>query len=573
MNSDLRARVERVAEIHALYNALKHDSDANAGAILGPMMADHPEFRAHGDTVASIVQSVVETVNDRDRADRRERLAELDPDHLAELEAEPESDDSEPLPTLPGTDAVDEVRLRCAPNPNGPWHIGSARMGAVMGTYASMYDGWLLVRFDDTDPATKRPDPAAYDMILTDLDYLGFTPDAVVRASDRMELYYDRAREVIEHGGAYACTCPQSTFASLKREGEPCPHREQSIEEALSDLESMIAGEYSAGEIVLRIRTDMAAPNPAERDWVALRVVDEAHPLESAADYRCWPMLDYQSAIDDHELGITHIIRGKDLQDSARRQGYLYAYFDWTYPEVVHWGRIRVDEYDVPMSTSELRARINDGSLVGWSDARAPTLRALRRRGIRGEAVTEAMLELGVSTSDVSLSMSSIYARNRELVDDEADRFFMVRDGRVFSLIGDVPDAAHPPRHPTDAARGDRHIPLDDRVAIEARDVPDHGERVWLKGIGCVELIRDAFSLTGEPINVVRDEDVPVIHWVPADRNVEVDVQAVEGSYTAQAEPGFRDAPLDAIVQFERVGFARVDEQRDDRTIVYFAHG
>ena len=140
-------------------------------------------------------------------------------------------------------------------------------------------------------------------------------------------------------------------------------------------------------------------------------------------------MLDFQSGVDDHLTGVTHIVRGIDLQDSAKRQRFVYDYFDWEYPEVVHWGHVNIDEFDAPLSTSTLSEMVADGQLDGWDDPRAPTLAALERRGVRGEAVVAAMVELGTSTSDVELSMSTIYARNRELVDNDADRRVRVRDG------------------------------------------------------------------------------------------------------------------------------------------------
>ncbi len=572
MDAALREEIEQAAERHALINAVKHEGAADPGAIMGPLMADHPEFREQADEIMGVIAPIVERVNALSSAARRARLASVAPDALEEIEAEPEDGDEPPLPGLPNVDADDEIRLRCAPNPNGPWHIGNARMGAVIGTYAEQYDGWMLCRFDDTDPDTKRPDLAAYDAILEDLGYLGFEPDDVIRASDRLALYYDRARELIETGGAYTCSCPQATFSDLKAEGEACPHRDKDPAVSREEFEAMVAGEYAEGDMVLRVRTDIEAPNPAERDWVAFRIVERPHPRAVAADDRCWPMLDFQSAIDDHETAITHIIRGKDLQDSAARQGYLYEYLDWTYPEVLHWGRIGVDAYDIPLSTSRIGELIQAGELDGWDDPRAPTLRSLARRGIRGEAVTSAMTELGVSTSDVELSMSSIYAENRERVDPEANRYFFVRDGHRLPLAGDVPDHAHPPRHPEEESRGDRDLAVGDAVLLESGDVPAREERVWLKGLGCLRHTRDALAWTGDDISAVRDEGVPVVHWVPAEGGVDVTVRAPDGTFSGVAEAGLREAEVDTVVQFERVAFVRIDDHRADHTIAYFTH-
>lgn len=571
MDDDLREQIEHEAAVSALYNAIKHDNEAQVGAIMGPLMGENPEFRAHGDRIPEIVAPVVERINALSSAERRERLEELEPDRLAALDAADEADgDDHPLGDLPNAEAYDEIRMRLAPNPNGPWHLGNARMPAVIGTYKQRYDGWMLCRFDDTDPETKRPDPDAYDAILDAIEYLGFEPDAVIRASDRLETYYEHARELIELGGAYTCSCLAAEFSELKNAGKPCPHRGKDIETVTEEFEAMVAGEFDPGDIVLRVRTDIEHKNPALRDWVAFRMIDTPHPREEAAGYRCWPVLDFQSGIDDHLAEITHIIRGIDLQDSARRQRFLYDYFGWEYPEVVHWGHVQLDAYDVKMSTSTIKGLIEEGELDGWADPRAPTLASLQKRGIRGEAIVSALIELGTSTSDVDLAMSSIYAANRELIDDDTDRAFFVRDG-VEKTVLNGPDAGSPPVHPDHEERGTRTIPVDRAVLLEPADVPPNGQRVWLKGYGCVRHTRDAFEYTGDSIEAVREENVPVVHWVPADETVPLTLRTMDGSVTGHAEPGLEAYAPDTVVQFERVGFARIEELNDE-ALAYFAH-
>ncbi|WP_254810093.1 glutamate--tRNA ligase [Natronosalvus amylolyticus] len=571
MDEDLRAAVEREAEKHALLNAVKHESDANVGAVMGPLMGDNPAFREHADEVPGVVGGVVARVNDLGREARRDRLETLAPDELAEIEAEDEDDDRL-LPDLPGAEDVDQVRMRCAPNPNGPWHIGHARMPAVIGTYRELYDGWFCVRFDDTDPETKRPDLDAYDAILEDLSYLGFEADETFVASDRLEIYYDHARDLIDAGGAYTCSCSGEAFSELKNAGEPCPHRDKPIETVHEEFEAMIDGEYESGEMVLRVKTDIEHKNPALRDFVAFRMVDTPHPREEASEYRCWPMLDFQSGIDDHLIGVTHIIRGIDLQDSAKRQRFVYDYFDWEYPEVIHWGHVQVDAYDVKMSTSTLKELIDAGELDGWDDPRAPTLKSLRRRGIRGEAITEAMAGLGTSTSDVDLAMSAIYANNRDLIDDESDRRFFVREGVEVGLAGSPPEQAAPKLHPDHENRGTRAIPVGDAVALEEDDLPGREERIWLKGLGCFQYTRDVLQYTGESIDVVRDGDVDVVHWVPAAESVPLTLRTMDGDVEGRAEPGVLDYDAGAVCQFERIGFVRLDQVDQAGSVAYYAH-
>ncbi|MFB6133532.1 MAG: glutamate--tRNA ligase [Halanaeroarchaeum sp.] len=584
MDDELRDRIEEEAERHALFNAIKHGDDAQVGAIMGPLMGENPEFREHGGEIPGIASPVVQRVNDLDAEAQRERLAELDPDALEALEAEDEAEETA-LPALPHADDYEEVRMRVAPNPNGPWHLGHARMPAVIGTYKERYDGSFICRFDDTDPETKRPDLDAYDQILRDIEYLGFEPDGVLKASDRLETYYAHARELIEEGGAYTCSCDADSFSALKNDGQACPHRGKDRATVRSEFEAMVDGEFEAGEMVLRVRTDIEHKNPALRDWVAFRMIDTPHPREEAASYRCWPMLDFQSGVDDHLTGITHIVRGIDLQDSAKRQRFLYEYFGWEYPEVIHWGHVQIDAYDVTMSTSTIAELIEAGELDGWDDPRAPTLQSVRRRGIRGGAIVDAMIELGTSTSNVDLSMSSVYANNRERIDDEADRRFFVRAGfrprtegaeRPYEAVTvplDGADAvARPPLHPDHEERGTRDVPVGDAVIIESDDLPPTGERVWLKGLGAVRYEGDRFVATDDDIEIVRSGDVEVVHWVSDGDHVPVRMRTMDGDVTGYAEPGVASYSPDAVIQFVRVGFARIDRHADDETVAYFAH-
>ncbi|WP_251330113.1 glutamate--tRNA ligase [Haloplanus pelagicus] len=569
MDSELRDRVERAARTHALLNAVKYDSDADVGAVMGPLMGENPDFREYADEIPGVVGGVVAEVNDLSAAEKRAELEDLAPEELAELEAEDEGEDH-PLPDLPNV-GDEGVVMRAAPNPNGPWHLGHARMPAVIGTYKDRYDGRFLCRFDDTDPETKRPDLDAYDAILESIDYLGFEPDDVLRASDRLETYYEHARKLIDLGGAYTCSCPQADFSDLKNAGEACPHRDKDAERTREEFEAMVDGDYSAGEMVLRVRTDITHKNPALRDWVAFRMIDRPHPRPEAADYRCWPMLDFQSGVDDHLTGVTHIIRGIDLQDSAKRQRFVYDYFDWEYPEVIHWGHVQVDEYDVTLSTSTIKELIDEGVLDGWDDPRAPTLASLERRGIRGEAIVDAMIQLGTSTSNVELSMSAVYANDRDLIDDDANRYFFVRNGVRKALHG-APDAGHPPVHPEHEERGRRDVPAGDAVLVEPADVPGDGERVWLKGLGCVRHVDGAFEYVGDDIAAVREEGVPVVHWVSAEGGVDLRLRTMDGDVIGVAEPGVAGVDADAVVQFERVGFARIDGEANGETVAYFAH-
>ncbi|MDY6765490.1 MAG: glutamate--tRNA ligase [Halobacteria archaeon] len=557
--------VRELAEKYALQNAVKYESDAETGSVMGKLMGEHPELRERGDEVAGVVNEAVRSVNSLSVEERKNRLDEIAPELIEELE-EDEAEEDKGLPELPNVG--EEVVMRFAPNPNGPPTLGSARGMVVNDEYVKEYDGRFILRFDDTDPVNKRPVPEAYDWFTEDAEWLGIDIHDVYRASDRVETYYEYAERLIERGGAYVCHCGQDEFSELKNEGQACPHRNRPVEENLEEWNKMVSGEYDEGEAVLRVKTDIEHKNPALRDWVALRIVKTPHPL--AGDrYNVWPMLDFQSGIDDHLTGVTHIIRGKDLRNSAGRQKFVYDYFGWEYPETIHWGRVSIEEYGT-LSTSSLSQAIEDGKYEGWDDPRVPTVRALRRRGIQPQAIRDALLDLGVSEADINFSMDHVYSKNRKIVDDTANRYFLVRDPVEVSIEDAEPKTARVPLHPDDEERGFRYLDVDDRIVIEPRDVPEVGERVRLKDLYNVEITsKDPVraEYIGNDLSLVRDEGVDVVHWLPPDA-LGARLRTPSGDETGLVEGGVRDEE-DNIVQFERVGFARVENVEDEITAIF----
>jgi glutamyl-tRNA synthetase len=396
----------------ALHNAILHKGKAAPNAVVSKLIGEHPELKLEARQISGLAAGIIADVNAMTLGEQRQLLQQIAPD--LQRKAIKAQHKKMYLPELPHHE---RVAVRFAPNPNGPATLGSARGIVVNSEYAKRYGGSFILRFDDTDPQTKRPMLEAYDWYLEDCKWLGTTPDVVVNASDRMEIYYHYAEELIAQGAAYVCTCSQPQFKKLKDAGLACPDRENAAEKNMRLWEQMLDGRLGEKEAVLRIKTDVTHKNPALRDWIGFRIVDTTHPRGLA--FRVWPMLDFESAIEDHELGVTHIIRGKDLRDSERRQEFLYNYMGWTYPFTLHWGRISIHEFG-KFSTSKLRSEIAKGLYSGWDDPRLPTLMALRRRGFYPEAVRLFILKLGINESDISVSLENLYAENRKLVDPVA---------------------------------------------------------------------------------------------------------------------------------------------------------
>ncbi|MFB6204637.1 MAG: glutamate--tRNA ligase [Candidatus Nanohaloarchaea archaeon] len=550
--------LEELARKYALKNAVEHGGECNPGAVIGKIFAEE-EFDDKG-KVTSVAQEVAEEVNSLSVEEQEEELENYEFD-----EQEQEHD---PIPDLPGAEEG-EVVVRFAPNPNGPPHIGHARGMVINGELRDKYSGKLILRYDDTDPVKKRPMKEAYEMYEEDYTWLGYTPDEVRYSSKNFDTYIEYAEKLIEDGHAYVCFCSQEEGSKHRAEGTACPHRDKSPEENMADWEKMRNGEISEGDATLKIKTDLDHKNPAVRDFVAFRIIDEPdHPV-TGDEYRVWPLLDFQGAIEDHVMGTTHIVRGKDLRASTKRQKYIYDYLDWEYPEVRYWGNVRISGFEAPVSGSTLGKMIEEGELNGWDDPRAPTLRALKKRGFRPEAIQEFFIEMGVSENDIEASAETLESANRDLV-EESDRYFFVRDP-VELEVEDVPENVEPelPLHPDHPERGYRRPGLvrdgdTVKVYIEREDLEDGFLR--LKGLCNIELSGKTAEYVEGDHTVAVEKDAPIIHWVSEAEDAEVHMPDGR-TFQGLVEPN--SIEKDEVVQFERFGFSRKESDGE----YYYAHG
>jgi glutamyl-tRNA synthetase len=550
---------------YALQNAVKYNKIPQAGAVMGKVMAI-PELRSHAKEISSLLEEVLGEINQMAPESWEKELEKRAPELVAELKEK-----KEPEKGLPPLEINGALVMRFAPNPNGPPTIGSARGIVVNSEYTRKYHGKLIIRFDDTDPATKRPMLEAYTWYLEDCEWLGAKPDEVIIASDRIPRYYEVAEELIQKDGAYVCFCEQEVFKALKDAKRACPHREQEVEKNLEYWHRMISGEYEEQEAVLRIKTDILHKDPAIRDWVAFRIIRTPHPRVGDR-YSVWPLLDFEGAIEDHLCGTTHIIRGKDLADSEKRQRYVYRYMGWTYPKTLHWGRVQIHEFG-KLSTSGLKKAIAEGVYTGWDDPRVPTIRALRRRGIMPEALRKFMIDLGLGETDISLSLDTLYAENRKLIDPVANRYFFVWNPVEMEIEDAESRTAKAPLHP--AKKEMREIPVGTKVLVCRDDVDTLkvGERLRLKDlynieITCLSPLKAKFI--GTDMELVKKEKARIIHWVPPD-GLKVRVLSPDGEFKGIGERGIEKG-LDSVVQFERFGFVRIDSVGEDEVVAYFTH-
>lgn len=525
-------------------------------AVIGKVIAENPELKSKVREIIPLLRDCIrefEALSEEEKKKLTEKFA---------FEEKKKEEKEHRLPPLPNAE-VGKVVMRFAPNPNGPPTLGSARGIIINGEYCKAYKGKYILRFDDTDPKTKRPMLEAYDWYLEDFEWLGYKPDEVIYASKRIPIYYDYARKLIEVGGAYACFCKKEEFKKFRDAGVPCKHRNSSVEENLEIWEKMLEGAYDEGEVVLRIKTDMAHKDPAVRDWVAFRIIYTQHPLVGDA-YCVYPMLDFESAIEDHLCQTTHILRGKDLRDSELRQRYIYEYFGWEYPITIHWGRVNILEFG-KLSTSLIKREIEAGKYEGWDDPRLPTVRALKRRGITAEAIRAFYLSLGLSDSEVNVSMKSLYAENRKIIDPHANRYFFVADPVEIEIEG-LPEEREVliPKNPN---TGEKRVLLGEKLVYVSREDFEklRGENVRLKDFCNVILDKKAKFLGYELSGAKKGKNI--IHWIPKSfaKNCKVVGEKIWEGY---AEKGV-EKELSKVVQFERFGFCKIEKANDEIVAIY----
>jgi glutamyl-tRNA synthetase len=581
----LPENAEALLRKYALQNAVHHGGKADPKAIVGRVLGSEPTLRPFAKELTGLAALVVPRVNDLPPDAQRKELESLDP-RLLERKVKEERTG---LKRLPDDEQVAQIVMRFAPNPNGPATLGHSRGMVLHAEYQRMYKEMgkplrMILRYDDTDPATKKPILEAYHALQEDFEWLGGRADRVLYASDRIGVYYDYAEKLIGLGKAYVCECEQEAFKKLKDAGEACLHRSRTPEENLVAWKRMLdPNGFAPGQAVLRIATDVKHPDPALREWVAFRIVLEPHP-RVGTKHRVWPLLDFESAIEDRLQGVTHIVRGKDLIDSERKQTFVYQYFGWDYPKTMHWGRVKVLEFG-KISKSLLGEGIASGKFSGWDDVRLPTLAAMRRRGIRPEALRNFWLSLGISERDVEASLANVEAENRKIVEKEANRYFWVEDPQPLEVT-ELPKGGidgHAPRHPDHPERGTRRVHLGDgsgtgRVLLAAADVqPGRKDEILrLKDWGNVRLTGTGRAeYAGNDLAVLK-AGARIVQWVSADPSASVPVRVLMPDEAGTVRTGVAESDcvrdFGKVVQFERVGFVRLERQERGAILAPFSH-
>ena len=272
------------------------------------------------------------------------------------------------------------VVVRFAPSPTGFLHIGGARTALFNWLFARHHGGTFRLRIEDTDRA--RSTPGAMSAIIEGLDWLGLSWDGeIVYQSARNARHAEIAQQLLAAGRAYNCYCTPAELEAMREKARAERRsvrydgtwRDRDPTEAPPGVPPVIrlkAGQEGSTTIRDRIQGEVMVANSELDDLIILRADGS-------------PTYNLSVVVDDHDMEVTHVIRGDDHLNNAFRQTQIYQALDWSVPEFAH----------VPLIHGP------DGTKMSKRQG-AVGIDAYRELGYLPEALRNYLLRLGWSHGD-----------------------------------------------------------------------------------------------------------------------------------------------------------------------------
>ncbi len=561
MDEELKKEIRKMA----LQNAFEHGGQTQDKIILGKILGTKPEFRTKVKEITGDISEIVADVNQLSTEEQKKEIEENFPEILVPKE---KIEGRKGLPELEGAEQG-KVVTRFPPEPNGYPHIGHAKAAIINSEYAKMYDGKFILRMDDTNPEAERMEYHA--AIKVGLEWIGIEFDIVKSTSDDMEIFYEKGMELINSGKAYVCTCKRENISKNRRERKACKCSMGDVDKNIKNWEKM-KEKYKPGDAILRFRGDMKADNAVMRDPVLFRIIDESH-YTLGKKYRIWPSYDFSVAIEDSIDGVTHAFRSKEFE---LRKELIDAILDALNMRKPYQGFFsRLEFKGMPISKRIIKPLIEEGKVSWYDDPRLPTLEALRRRGIRPEAIKKFILSLGVTKANTLAPFDALEAFNRKFVDAESTRLFMVSNAKKLTVKNLPISSVEIPNHPINDM-GKRKIEIDENFYISGDDALNvkQGMKIRLLGLGNVSITKVGTEFEGEFIEEKETKDILKIQWVPQKTAHEIKMIIPKALFIGDefneesleeldvyTEPYYLQLKEGEEIQFVRFGYCRKDSQ------------
>jgi glutamyl-tRNA synthetase len=284
------------------------------------------------------------------------------------------------------------VRTRFAPSPTGYMHLGNLRTAVYAWLIARGQGGVFVLRIEDTDQ--ERFVEGSVELIYDTLRQCGLDHDegpdnggpfGPYVQSRRKDIYLDHAKKLVEAGGAYYCFCPKERLDALRQEAEAKGQAFRYDGHCKSLRRETARARARNGEaFVIRQRIPDSGATAFE-DVIYGRIEVDHGQLEEGVLLKSdgLPTYNFANVVDDHLMGITHVVRGAEYLSSTPKYNLIYQAFGWEVPTLVHLPMIMKDH------SRKLSKRFGD-----------PSFQDLTAQGFLKEAIINYVVLLGWNPKD-----------------------------------------------------------------------------------------------------------------------------------------------------------------------------
>ena len=288
------------------------------------------------------------------------------------------------------------TRVRFAPSPTGYLHIGGARTALYNYLFAKKNDGSMVLRIEDTDRNRYVED--SEQQLMKDLKWLGMNwdegPDvggihSPYTQSERTKLHRSHAEQLVNTDKAYYCFCDKARLQSIrsKHKGYDGHCREYDIDTAQERVRS---GE----DHTIRFRSPKQGTTTVD-DLIRKNITVKNEQLEDFVLFKAdgFPVYHLAAMVDDHLMGITHVIRGEEWLSSIAKHALIIRAFGWSEPIWCHLSVLTQPGGKGKMSKRDIKTDAQD-------DNHSIFIHDLRSRGYHPEAIINWMVLMGWSLDD-----------------------------------------------------------------------------------------------------------------------------------------------------------------------------
>ena len=574
MNSN--EEIHRLVNAIALKNASEHSGSTNVNIVLSRILSLKPELKNELKTLIEEIRTVVDSVNKLDLEQQKKYLQNTySSDNDFDSKSRHDQIDSHTLPELQMT--ATEVVTRFPPEPNGYPHIGHAKAVIIDEEYAKMYNGKLILRFDDTNPMNEKLE--YYEAIKNDLEWLGVKPDIIKNTSDDILVLHDYGKKLTRNGDAYVCTCDSNEIRRLRMQQVECACRLNidNLDSNLERLDKIFDGTYHQNEAIIRFLGNMQDKNTVMRDPTLFRIIEVPHPI-LGDKVQLWPTYDFAAPVEDSLDGVSHALRTKEYE--LRNTLYLDILdrLELRKPIVVEFSRLEFD--NMPVSKRKIKQLLDDGLITGWDDPRLLTLSAMRRRGFDPNAIRNFVLSLGLTLAETKPPFKALESMNRKIIDPIAIRLFFVKDPIMLTVDDGKNIKVTLKNHPTNDL-GTREVEVSTVFYICRDDaiLLTEDEEVRLMELYNIKIkeidLENKRAITASYLNNEIVRDMKKIQWV-SDKNMTTynilipkelylndkfnpnSLESIEG----YAEASVLQLKSHTPIQFIRFGFCITEEKK-----------